>query len=221
MTVFVPFTSLIPWDNCPSYFTKYLSQYLLSGPLIRCLYFSATPEIWWVTALYSWVFWNCAVNKKIGMGVFLPLDLKLELGPSVSTLGGYAVCTIAGGIGTSGGIMLRPEGAMWTLCWKLVESFPSLYSMTLDCTEERGLVLSGCTFWGAMADFSLFVVVEGLLFSSHYLPSWKISGRVAQLLSFGSLWCWKMSSSRCMNYPIPWRTHHPKGHFPTSETPKW
>ena len=86
-------------------------------------------------------------------GIFLALDIKLELGPSVSTLGGYAVWNLGGGIGTSGWIMLRHEGDMWTLCWKLVESFPSSYYITLDCTEGRGLVLSGCTFWGAMADF--------------------------------------------------------------------
>ena len=58
------------------------------------------------------VFWTCAVNAKSGMGFFLPLDLKLELGPSVYTLGGCAVCTLGGGTGTSGGIMLGPEGDM-------------------------------------------------------------------------------------------------------------
>ena len=126
-------------------------------------------------------------------GIFLALDIKLELGPSVSTLGGYAVWNLGGGIGTSGWIMLRHEGDMWTLCWKLVESFPSSYYITLDCTEGRGLVLSGCTFWGAMADFSLFAFVEGLLFSSHYLTPWKISERFAQLLPFGSRRCWKMA----------------------------
>ena len=30
-----------------------------------------------------------------------------------------------------------------------------------------------------------------------------------------------MSSSRRMNYPMPWRTQHPKRHFPTSANPKW
>ena len=44
------------------------------------------------------------------MGVFLHLDLRLELGPSVSTLGVCAVCTLGGGTGTSGGIMIGPEG---------------------------------------------------------------------------------------------------------------
>ena len=50
------------------------------------------------------------------MGVFLPLDFKLELGPPVSNIGGCAVCTFGGGTGTSGGIMLGPEGDMWNLC---------------------------------------------------------------------------------------------------------
>ena len=110
MTVFVPFTILIPWANCPSSFAKDIYQIFLSGPLIRCLYSWATQDIWWVTTLASWVFWNCGVNAKIGMGAFLPLDINLELGPSVSTLGGCAVYTLGGGTGTSGGVMLGPEG---------------------------------------------------------------------------------------------------------------
>ena len=57
-------------------------------------------------------FWNCAVNVKSGMGVFLLLDLRLELGPSVSTLRGCAVCNLGGGTETSGGIILGPEGEM-------------------------------------------------------------------------------------------------------------
>ena len=193
MTVFVPFTPPIPLANCPSSFEKDLYQIFLSGNLIRCLYSWATPEIWWVTALDLWVFWNCAVKAKSGMGVFLLLDIKLEPGPSVSTLGGCAVCTLGGGTGTSGGIMLGPEGHMWTLRWKLVESFPLSSSMILGCTEVRVLVLSGCTFWGTMADFSLFAVVEGLLFSSNYLPPWKISRKISQLRLFGSRRCWKMA----------------------------
>ena len=125
MTLFVPFTPLIPWANCPSSFAKDIYQIFLSGTLTRCLYSLATPDIWWVTALASWIFWNCAVNEKCGMGVFLLLDLKLELGTSVSTLGGCAVCNLGGGTETSGRIMFGPEGDMWTLCWKLVENFPS------------------------------------------------------------------------------------------------
>ena len=104
-TVFVPFIFLIPWDNCTSSFAKYISKIFLSGPLAICLYSWATPDIWWVTALSSWLFWNCAVNAKFGMGVFFPLDIKLELGPSVSTLGGCVVSTPGGGTGTSGRIM--------------------------------------------------------------------------------------------------------------------
>ena len=89
--------------------------------------------------------------------------------------------------------MLGPDGDMWTLFWKFVGSLPSSSSMTLGCTEGRGLVLSGCTPWGTMADFSLFNVVYGLLFSSHYLPPLKISWKVALLRLFGSRWCWKMA----------------------------
>ena len=48
-------------------------------------------------------------QSKSGMGVFLPLDLKLELGPPLSTLGGCAVFNLGGGIGNSGVIMLGPE----------------------------------------------------------------------------------------------------------------
>ena len=45
MTVFVPLTSLIPWASWPNLLAKDLSQIFLSGPLIRCLYSWATPEI--------------------------------------------------------------------------------------------------------------------------------------------------------------------------------
>ena len=98
------------------------------------------------------------------------------------------------------------------LVLKFVGYFPSSYSVTFGCTEGRGLVRSGCTFWGTMADFSLFAVVEGLLFSSHYLPPWKISGIVAQLRPFGSRRCWKMAlgvlgSSRHGLIHAPWWWH--------------
>ena len=146
MTVFVPFTILIPWANCPSSFAKDLSDIFLSGTLTRCLSYLATPDILWVTALASWIFWNCAVNAKCVMGVFLPLDIKLELNPSVSILGGYAVCTLCVGTGTSGRIMFGYEGYMCTLCLKLVDHIPSSSSMILGCTEGRGLVISGRTF---------------------------------------------------------------------------
>ena len=112
MTAFVPFTPLIPWTNCPSSFSKDIYQNFLSGHLIICLYSWDTPEIWWVTALDSCFFWNFSVNAKSGLGVLLHLDINLELGPSVSTLGGCAFCTLGGGIRTSGGIMLVPEGEM-------------------------------------------------------------------------------------------------------------
>ena len=153
ITVFVPFTILIPWANFPSSFAKDIYQIFLSGPLTRCLYSWATPYIWWVTALASWNFWNCDINAKLGIRFFLPLDLKLELGPFISTPGGCSGCTLGGGTGNSGVIMCGLEGDMCTLCWKLVELFPSSYSIILGCTEGIGLVVSGHTLWGTMADF--------------------------------------------------------------------
>ena len=59
--------------------------------------------------------WNFAVNAKSEMGVLFPLNLNLELGPSVSNLGGFAVYTLGGRPGTSGGIMLVTEEDMCTL----------------------------------------------------------------------------------------------------------
>ena len=120
MTVFVPFTIMIPWVNCTSSFTKDISQIFLSGPLTRCLYSWETPDIWSVTALAPQTFCNFSVNTKCAMGFFLPLDLSLELVPSVSTLGGCTVCTLGGGTGTSGRIIFGPEGEISTLFWKSV-----------------------------------------------------------------------------------------------------
>ena len=77
ITAFVPFAVLVPWANCPSSFAKDLSQFFLSGPLTRCMYLWATPDIWWVTALASLTCRNCAANAKLGIGFFLPLYLKL------------------------------------------------------------------------------------------------------------------------------------------------
>ena len=51
---------------------------------------------------------------KVVNGIFLPLDLKLELGPSMSTLGGCAGYTLGGGTGKSGIMMCEPEGDMCT-----------------------------------------------------------------------------------------------------------
>ena len=45
ITVFVPFTVLIPWANCPSSFAKYFPQIFLSGTFIICLYSWATPDV--------------------------------------------------------------------------------------------------------------------------------------------------------------------------------
>ena len=117
MTVFFPFTYLIPWASCPNSFAKDLSQVFFSGPLIRCLYSWATPEILWVTEFASLLFWNFSVNAYCGRGFLLHLDLKLELGPSLYVLGGCAVFTLVDGIGTSGLIMCGTYGEMWTLWW--------------------------------------------------------------------------------------------------------
>ena len=115
MTVFVPLTSLMTWDSCPNSLAKYLSQILLSGPLIRCLYSWATPEILWVTEFASQGVWPYAVNAYRGLIMLFPLDLKLELGPPISTLVGCAVFNLGDGIGTSGGIVCGPDGDLWTL----------------------------------------------------------------------------------------------------------
>ena len=49
-----------------------------------------------------------AINEKWVLGSFLPLDIKLELGPSVSTLGGCVGCIVGGGTWTSWRIMCGP-----------------------------------------------------------------------------------------------------------------
>ena len=131
ITAFVPFTFLIPWDNCPKSFAKYRSHFFLSGPSTRCLYSWATPDFWWVTALASLTCSNCVSNANFGKRLFLRLDLKLELLHPVSTLGVCAVRTLGGGTGTSGGVICGPEGDIWILCWKYAGLFPSSSSMML------------------------------------------------------------------------------------------
>ena len=116
MKVFPPLNSLMPRNNCPNLFAKDIYQIFISGTFIRRLYYWATPEILWVTEFSLRVFWHCAVNAYRGWGFLLPLDLKLELGLPLSTLGGCAVFTLGDGIGTSGGIMCGPDGDLWTLC---------------------------------------------------------------------------------------------------------
>ena len=115
ITLFVTFTVLIPWANYPSSFAKDRSQTFLSGTLTRRLYSWTTPDILWVTALASLTCSNCADNANFGTGLFLHLDLKLELGPLVFTLGGCIGCTLGGDTGTSGIMMCGTEGYMWTL----------------------------------------------------------------------------------------------------------
>ena len=176
---------MIPWDNCPSSFTKDISQIFWYSPLTRCLYSWATPDIWWVTALASWTFWDCAVNAKWGIGFFLPLDIKLELGTSVSALRGCVDCTLDGGTRTSGRIICWPKGDMWNLCWKLVEHFLSSSSMILVCYEGRGLVIFGRTLWGILEDF-----VTGCCCVSSALW-WKLSAtfeNISESFSIANIW---------------------------------
>ena len=154
MTVFVSLTTLMPWDSCLNLFAKDLYQIFLSGPLIRWLYSWATPEIWWVTEFASRVFWHCAVNAYRGRGFLLSLDLKLELGPPISNLGGCAVFTLGYGIGTSGEIMCGPDGDLWTLCWNVIGLIPSSSSMRLGCGGGIYLVRPGCNALGIPAVWS-------------------------------------------------------------------
>ena len=65
--------------------------------------------------LSSLTFRNCAANAKFGTDFFLQLNIKLETGPPVSTLGGCAGRTLGGDTGMSGIMMCGPEGDMWKL----------------------------------------------------------------------------------------------------------
>ena len=138
-------TSLMPWARCPNLSANDLSQNFLFGPLIRCLYYWATPEIWWVNGFSLQGVWHCAVNAYRGLGFLLPLDVKLELGPPISTLGGCAVFTLGDGIGTSGVIMCGPDGDMWTLCWNIIGINSSSSLMTLGCGGGIYLVHTDCS----------------------------------------------------------------------------
>ena len=52
-----------------------------------------------------------------GAWIFLfIIDLKLELGLPMSTLGGCAVLTLGDGLGTQGGIVCGLDGELWILC---------------------------------------------------------------------------------------------------------
>ena len=151
MTVFVPLNSLMPWASWPNSFAKDLYQNFPSGPLIRCLYSWSTPEIWWVTEYALRGVWPCYVNAYCGLGFLLPLDLKLELGPPMSTLGGCSVFTLGDGLGNSGEIVCGPDGDLWILCWKFVGLTPSSSSMTLGCGGGKYLVRPGCSVLGMPA----------------------------------------------------------------------
>ena len=137
----------MPWASYPNSFAKDISQNFHSGALIKCLYSWANSEIWWVTEFASRGFWYFAVNAYRGRGCLLPLDLKLELGPPVSNLGGCAVFTLGDVIVTSEGVMCGPKGDLWKLCWKFVVFFPSSSSLTLVCGGGIYLVRPGCSVW--------------------------------------------------------------------------
>ena len=152
ITVFVPFTVLIPWANYTSSFAKNLSQIFLFGPLTRYIYSWETPDIWWLIALASLTCRNCAANAKFGTVFFLQLNIKLELGPHVSTLGCCSGRTFCSGTGTSGRIVYGPEGYMWTLRWQYVGLFPSSSSMRLGHSEGIGLASVGQIVWDIVVD---------------------------------------------------------------------
>ena len=69
-----------------------------------------------MTGFASQGVWPCAVNSYRGWIFIFLIDLKLEMGPPMSTLGGCAVFTLGDGIGTSGGIVCGPDGDLWILC---------------------------------------------------------------------------------------------------------
>ena len=85
---------------------------------------------------------------KVWDRIFLQLDLKLELGPPVSTLGGCAGLTLGDDTGKSRRMMSGPEWDMWTLRWISVELLPSSYSMMLGRSEGIGLARVGRIWWG-------------------------------------------------------------------------
>ena len=60
--------------------------------------------------------WPYAVNEYRGWKFLFLIDLKLELGPPLYTLGGCAVFTLGDGLGTSGVIVCGPDGDLWILC---------------------------------------------------------------------------------------------------------
>ena len=153
INVFVTFTFMIPWTNCPSSFANECYHLFLFGTLTICLYSWATPDILCVTVLNSLTFSHCAANANFGTVFFLKLDIKLELGPPVSTLGGCTGLTLGVVTGTYGIIMCGTEGGMWTFRWKYVGLFPSSSSMMLVRSAGICLAHFGRILWGVGADF--------------------------------------------------------------------
>ena len=176
----------MPWASCTNSLAKNLYQILLSGPLIRCLYSWATPEIWWVTEFALQGVWPCAVNEYLGFIFLFPLDLKLALGPPMSTLGGCAVFTLGDGIGTSGGIVCGPDGDLWNLCWQFSGLTTSSSSITLGCgiwvysgrpgCGVCGILLAAvcyaCLYGGSVVLFPSSTNLVKILESVSIAPNW-------------------------------------------------
>ena len=152
ITVFVTFPVLVPWTNCPSSFEKYCPKTFLSRPLTICLFYWATPDIWWVTVSAFLTCRNFSANAKFGKVFFLQLDLKLDLGPPVSTLRGCAGNALDSDIGTSGRMICGPEEDMWKLSWKSVWLLPLSSSMMLGRSKGKGVARVGRNLWGIGAD---------------------------------------------------------------------
>ena len=95
--------------------------------------------------------WPCAVNSYRGWTSLFLLDLKLELRPPMSTLGGCAVFTLGEELGTSGGIVCGPDGDLWMLCLQFAGLTPSSSSMTLGCDVGVYSGRPGCGVYGIIA----------------------------------------------------------------------
>ena len=177
----------MPWANFHSSFAKDRSQFFLSGPLTRCLYLWETLVIWWVNVLVYITCRNFSANQNFGTGFFLQLDLKLELVPPVSTLGGFSGRTLGGGTGNYRIMVCVPEGVMCTLSLKSVGMLQSSSFIMLGRSKGICFAHVGSTFWGIGAYF-----VTGC-FGGRFNVWCRLAAtlekylRVAQSLTFGSI----------------------------------
>ena len=88
----------------------------MSVPLTICLFSWSTTDILWVTALAYLICSDCAANAKFGTGIFLQLNIKLELGPTLSTVVGCTGRNLGGDTGTYRRMMCGTEWDMWKFC---------------------------------------------------------------------------------------------------------